>query len=315
MRKNGKGGSAVLVYIDGEFVPKEEAKISVWDHGFLYGDGVFEGIRVYNGRVFRLDHHLRRLYNSAKSIALQIPLTYQEMRKTLLEAVRKNNMRDCYIRLVISRGTGDLGLDPRKCKKPTLVIIVDKIQLYPEKLYKEGLKIVIAATRRNLPEALNPKIKSLNYLNNILAKVEAIQAECEEAIMINNQGYVVECTADNIFLVQDGTLLTPPPHVGILEGITRGVIIELAEKMKIPCREELFGSHDVFIADECFLTGTGAEVVPVVSVNGRAIGDGKPGPVTLRLLQAFKEYTQREGVPVFEPEIPFPRPEQKTLTI
>lgn len=291
-------GDSLIVYLDGKFVAKDDAKISVWDHGFLYGDGVFEGIRCYNGRVFRLDQHLNRLYDSAKSIHLIIPLTKMEMRETILETFRKNHFKDSYARLVVSRGPGDLGLDPRKCKKGTVVVLVDKIQLYPEDLYQNGMRLIIASTRKNFPEALSPKIKSLNYLNNILAKIEANQAGVGEAVMINQDGFVAECTADNIFIIKNGVLMTPPAFVGALEGITRNVVIELAVTSRIPFKEALFGSHDLFTADECFLTGTGAEIIAAVEINGRTLGDGKPGPITRKLLKEFRELIKREGVPV-----------------
>lgn len=289
----------LVVYLDGKFVPKNEAKISVWDHGFLYGDGVFEGIRCYNGRVFRLEQHLNRLYDSAKSIHLNIPISKDEMREKVLETFKTNGFHDSYCRLVISRGPGDLGLDPRKCNKATVVILVDKIQLYPEELYQKGMKLIIASTRKNIPEALNPKIKSLNYLNNILAKIEANLAGAGEAVMVNQQGYVAECSADNLFIVKDGVLITPPVFVGALEGITRNVVIELALANGIPFKEVLFGSHDLFTADECFLTGTGAELIAAVEINGRILSDGKPGPITIKLLKEFRELIKHEGAPVF----------------
>ena len=290
----------LVVYLDGKFVPKNEAKISVWDHGFLYGDGVFEGIRCYNGRVFRLEQHLNRLYDSAKSIHLNIPLTKEDMREKVIETFKINGFQDSYCRLVVSRGPGDLGLDPRKCSKATVVILVDKIQLYPEELYKKGMKLIIASTRKNIPEALNPKIKSLNYLNNILAKMEANLAGAGEAVMVNQQGYVAECSADNLFIVKDGVLITPPVYVGALEGITRNVVIELALANMVPFKEALFGSHDLFTADECFLTGTGAELIAAVEINGRILGDGTPGPITIKLLKEFRELIKHEGAPVFQ---------------
>lgn len=290
----------LIVYLDGKFVLKDEAKISVWDHGFLYGDGVFEGIRCYDGKVFRLEQHLNRLYDSAKSIHLDIPILKGEMKKTVVETFRRNGFRDAYCRLVVSRGPGDLGLDPRKCQKATVVALVDKIQLYPEELYKKGMKLIIAATRKNIPEALSPKIKSLNYLNNILAKIEANLAGVGEAVMVNQQGYVAECSADNIFIIKDGLLLTPPAFVGALEGITRNAVIELAIAERIPFKEALFGSHDLFTADECFLTGTGAELIAAVEINGRVLGGGIPGPITNKLLTKFRELIKKEGTQVFE---------------
>jgi branched-chain amino acid aminotransferase len=289
----------MVVYLNGEFLPKEEAKISVFDHGLLYGDGVFEGIRSYNGRVFKLDEHLKRLYNSAKAIRLRIPLNIDEMKEALLETLRRNNLHDAYIRLVVTRGEGDLGLDPDKCPEPNVFIITDKIVLYPQKFYDEGLEIVTAATRRNIPEAINPRIKSLNYLNNILAKLEGKLADAKEALMLNTEGYVVECTGDNIFIVKDNVLITPPIHVGILEGVTRDTVMEIAKEINIQVEEEVFTRYDLYIADECFLTGTAAEIIPVVKVDGRAIGDGLPGAMTKRLAAKFKKLTETTGTPIY----------------
>lgn len=292
----------MLIYLNGKFVPREEAKISVFDHGLLYGDGVFEGIRSYNGRVFKLDEHLKRLYDSAKAIRLEIPLSLEEMREVVLETLRRNNLRDAYIRLVVTRGEGDLGLDPDKCRKPTIFCIADKIVLYPERYYKEGLRVITVSTRRNYVEALNPRIKSLNYLNNILAKIEGKLAGVEEAIMLNADGYVVECTGDNIFIVRSGSLITPPVYIGALEGITRNTVIELAKGMGIEVREEPFTRYELYTADECFLTGTAAEVIPVVEVDGRPIGDGKPGQLTLKIMEAFREYARTHGTPIYGEE-------------
>ena len=291
-----------LVYVNGNLVPAEEASVSVFDHGFLYGDGVFEGIRVYNGKIFKLDEHLERLYDSAHVIMLRIPLSKEEMRKAVIDTVRANGIRDGYIRLVVSRGPGDLGLDPRKCSKPTVVIIADTIQLYPEELYKKGLKVVTVPTRRNIPEALNPRIKSLNYLNNILAKIEAnnFGGVVHEAIMLDVNGYVVECTGDNIFIVDNGSLITPPTYIGALEGITRNTVIELAKEMEIKVEESLLTRYNLYVADECFLTGTAAEVVPVAEIDGRKIGSEVPGKITSELMKRFREKTMREGVPVYE---------------
>lgn len=291
---------ALLVYLNGKFVDKDKAKVSVWDHGLLYGDGVFEGIRAYGGRVFRLNEHLRRLYESAKSISLKIPLSIEEMEEAILETLRKNNLRDAYIRVVVTRGVGDLGIDPRSCAQPTIIIITDRIQLYPSQDYEQGLKIIIAATRKNLCEAINPRIKSLNYLNNILAKLEAIQAGTPEAVMINIHGYVTECTADNIFIYKKDSLITPPAYVGILEGVTRNVVIEIARRLNIQVREEIFGTHDLLTADECFLTGTGAEIIPVIEINGRPIGSGKPGKITRLLLEEYHKLTEVEGTFIFK---------------
>ncbi len=285
------------IYINGKFYEKSEAKISVFDHGLLYGDGVFEGIRSYNRLVFKLNEHIDRLFESAKSIMLAIPLTKEQLIKAVVSTLKANNLEDAYIRLVVTRGEGDLGLDPRKCKgNATVIIITDKIVLYPEKFYKEGLKIVTVPTVRNLPEALNPQIKSLNYLNNILAKIEAVNAGCDEAIMLDSLGYVAECTGDNLFIVKAGHLYTPPQCMGTLRGITRDAVLEIARKLKVAVHEHVITRHEVYISDECFLTGTAAEIVPVVTVDGRSIGNGKPGKLTLSLMKKFKELTKKEGV-------------------
>jgi branched-chain amino acid aminotransferase len=285
------------VYINGKFYDREDAKISVFDHGFLYGDGVFEGIRSYNGLVFKLREHIDRLYESAHSILLRVPLSKSELCKAVILVLKKNHLKDAYIRLLLSRGEGDLGLDPRKCTgRASLVIIADKIVLYPEKYYKQGLRIITVPTVRNLPEALNPQIKSLNYLNNILAKIEAVNSGCEEAIMLDSLGYVAECTGDNIFIVKRAHLYTPPQCMGTLRGITRDAVLELARRNKIVVHEHVITRHEVYISDECFLTGTAAEIIPVVEVDGRIIGDGKPGKLTLRLMKKFKELTKRDGV-------------------
>jgi branched-chain amino acid aminotransferase len=288
------------VYVDGRFVPKEEASVSVYDHGFLYGDGVFEGIRVYRGRVFKLDEHVRRLYESAKSILLEVPMPPEEMKRVIVEAVRRNGLQDAYVRPIVTRGRGDLGIDPRKCSRPTVVVIVDQIQLYPERAYREGLRMVTATHRKIPPDSLNPRIKSLNYLNQILARLEANLAGADEALMLNHDGYVCECTADNVFVVRGGEVWTPAAHLGILRGVTRDAVLEIARELGIPAFEGTFTLHDVYTADEVFLTGTGAEIGPVVWVDGRVIGSGKPGPVTLRLLAAYRERAAREGVPVYE---------------
>jgi branched-chain amino acid aminotransferase len=275
------------IFIDGKFFDKEDAKISVYDHGLLYGDGVFEGIRSYGGKVFHMEAHLDRLWNSAKAIWLTIPVTKEEMARAIAETLAVNGITDGYIRVVVTRGVGSLGLDPNHCSHPQVIIITDRIALYPEDLYRKGLEIVTVATARNHPAALNPRIKSLNYLNNILAKIEGAQAGCVEALMLNHKGEVAECTGDNIFLVRAGCLLTPPTDAGILEGITRQAVIDLAVDMGITVRETPLTRHDVYIADECFLTGTAAEVIPVVKVDSRTIGEGVPGPVTLGLLDRF----------------------------
>ena len=285
------------VYINGKFYEKQEAKISVFDHGLLYGDGVFEGIRSYNRLVFRLREHIDRLYESAQSIMLKVPLSHDAMIKAVLTTLRQNDLKDAYIRLVVTRGEGDLGLDPRKCTKgPTIIIITDSIALYPDKFYKQGLEIITVPTVRNLPEAVNPQIKSLNYLNNILAKIEAGNAGFSEAIMLDSLGYVAECTGDNIFIVKQKHLYTPPQCMGTLRGITRDAVLELARKAKIPTHEHVITRHEVYISDECFLTGTAAEIIPVVKVDGRVIKDGKPGALTLKLMRLFKELTKKSGI-------------------
>jgi len=285
------------IYINGKFYDKAEAKISVFDHGLLYGDGVFEGIRVYNRLVFKLEEHIIRLFESAHSLMLDIPLTKKQLMRAVIDTLKANNLSDAYIRVVVTRGEGDLGLDPRKCKgKETIIIITDKIVLYPEKIYKEGMEIITVPTIRNLPEALNPQIKSLNYLNNILAKIEAINCGFEEAIMLDSLGYIAECTGDNIFLVKREQLYTPPQCMGTLRGITRDTVLDIARKNKIPVHEHVLTRHELYISDECFLTGTAAEIVPVVKVDGRKIGDGKPGKITLKLIREFKELTKTEGI-------------------
>ena len=280
------------VWLNGELVKREDAKISVFDHGLLYGDGVFEGIRSYNGRVFRLKEHIRRLFDSANGIRLAIPLAADELAKAVADTLQANGLKDAYIRVVVTRGTGTLGLDPNRCQSPVVFIITDKIVLYPPELYENGLEIITAATMRNHPNAVNPRLKSLNYLNNILAKIEAIDAGTLEAVMLNHQGFVAECTGDNLFIVRDGVLFTPPIAAGILEGITRDEIIAVAGDFGIKVREENLTRHDLYVADECFLTGTAAEVVPVVRIDKRTIGDGHPGPVTKRLLEAFHRRTR-----------------------
>jgi branched-chain amino acid aminotransferase len=285
------------IYINGKFYDKQDAKISVFDHGLLYGDGVFEGIRSYNRLVFKLKEHVDRLFESAKSIMLTVPLSKEELIKAIVTTLRENKLSDAYIRLVVTRGEGDLGLDPRKCHgRSAVIIIADKIVLYPEKFYKEGLRIITVPTVRNLPEALNPQIKSLNYLNNILAKIEATNAGCDEAIMLDSLGYVAECTGDNIFIVKNKHLYTPPQCMGTLRGITRDTVIEICHKSKIPVHEHVITRHEVYISDECFLTGTAAELIPVVTVDGRIIGTGKPGKLTLSMMKKFKETTKKEGV-------------------
>jgi branched-chain amino acid aminotransferase len=284
---------SLQIYINGKLYDKEDAKISVYDHGLLYGDGVFEGLRSYGGKVFRLKEHLDRLWNSAKAIWLEIPMTREAMAQAVNDTLRVNGIQDGYIRLVVTRGAGALGLDPNRTSDPQVIIITDRISLYPDEYYQNGLSLVTVSTIRNHPASLSPRIKSLNYLNNILAKIEGLQAGCVEALMLNIKGEVAECTGDNIFLVQKGELLTPSVDAGILEGITRGAVIELARAMGIPVRETPLVKHDVYIADECFLTGSAAEIVPVVKVDCRTIGDGKPGPITRRLLARFHEVTRQ----------------------
>lgn len=285
------------VYINGKFYEKNEAKISVFDHGLLYGDGVFEGIRSYNRLIFKLKEHMDRLFESAHSIMLKVPLSKEQLIKAIIQTLKANSLKDAYIRVVVTRGEGDLGLDPRKCKgNQTVIIIADKITLYPDKFYKDGLEIITVPTVRNLPEALNPQIKSLNYLNNILAKIEAVNSGCDEAIMLDSLGYVAECTGDNIFIVKHNHLYTPPQCMGTLRGITRDTVLEIAKKNKILAHEHVLTRHEVYISDECFLTGTAAEIIPVVKVDGRAIGTGKPGKLTLTLMKKFKELTKKEGV-------------------
>jgi branched-chain amino acid aminotransferase len=282
------------VWINGKLFDKSAAKVSVFDHGFLYGDGVFEGIRVYGGAAFRLREHIDRLYDSARHILLEIPLNREQMTQSVLDAVKANAKHDGYIRLIVTRGPGTLGLDPQKCSDPQVIIIVDDISLYPVEFYEKGLRVVTASVIRNHPNALNPRIKSLNYLNNILARIEADRAGCQEAIMLNHNGEVAECTADNIFLVKQGILRTPHLAAGILEGVTRNLVIELARAAKIPVQEMALTRHDVLSADECFLTGTAAEVAPIVECDGRPIGTGKPGPITRQLRERFHQLVRQK---------------------
>jgi branched-chain amino acid aminotransferase len=285
--------STPQVYINGKLYDKADAKISVYDHGLLYGDGVFEGIRVYDGKVFRLKEHVERLFESAKAIKLEIPLSREQMAKAIQDTVNANNKKNGYIRPVVTRGSGYLGLDPRKTSDPQVIIIVDDISLYPPELYDNGMEIATVATIRNHPAALNPRIKSLNYLNNILAKIEGIQQGCLESLMLNHKGEIAECTGDNIFLVKNGALRTPPIDAGVLEGITRNAVIGLAKEARIPVAETSLTRHDVFVADECFLTGTAAEIIPIVKCDGRAIGAGRPGPITKQLREAFQRLTRQ----------------------
>jgi branched-chain amino acid aminotransferase len=278
---------SLKIYISGKLFDKDNAKISVYDHGLLYGDGVFEGMRSYGGKVFRLEQHLERLWNSAKAIALEIPLSRPAMAKAVNDTLAANSITDGYIRLVVTRGAGELGLDPNRTSHPQVIIITDHIKLYPEDYYQNGLEIITASTMRNHPAALSPRIKSLNYLNNILAKIEGLKAGCIEALMLNHKGEVAECTGDNIFLVKHGRLSTPPLDAGILEGITRNAVLELARQAGMDVAETALTKHDVYVAEECFLTGTAAEIIPVVRVDDRPIGNGKPGPLTRELTDRF----------------------------
>jgi len=285
------------IYINGKFYDKKDAKVSVFDHGFLYGDGVFEGIRVYNRLIFKLTEHIDRLYESAHSIMLKVPLTKQQFIQAIIKTLKENKLNNGYLRVIVSRGEGDLGLDPRKCfGLPAVVIIADNVSLYPDKLYKGGMEIVTVSTTRNAHEALNPQIKSLNYLNNILAKIEATNSGYQEALMLNDSGYVAECTGDNIFIVKKNELYTPPECMGALSGVTRETVLSIAKKMKLVTHEHVFTRHELYVSDECFLTGTAAEIIPVVKVDGRVIGKGLPGKMTLSLMKKFKVATKKEGV-------------------
>lgn len=295
--KSGKTKS--LIYLDGEFLDQSEAKVSVFDHGLLYGDGVFEGIRFYNGRVFRMEAHMDRLWESARSICLEIPISRREMDEALLETIRRNDLRDGYIRLIVTRGVGNLGLNPAQCKRPSIIIIAATIALYPEEVYRNGLTVVTVATRRVGTAALNPAIKSLNYLNNVLARIEANLANADEALMLNDAGNIAECTADNVFIVKRGEIMTPPITAGALRGITRSVVFDIAAELGVRISEPELTRHDVYIADEAFLTGTAAEVIPMVKVDGRTIGDGKPGPITQRTIERFRQVTRESGTPIF----------------
>ncbi|HXY61186.1 MAG TPA: branched-chain-amino-acid transaminase [Chthoniobacterales bacterium] len=298
-RRESKPAKESKIYIDGKFYSEANAKVSVFDHGLLYGDGIFEGIRFYNGRVFRLEEHLARLWDSARSICLEIPISVRRMSDALLETIRENNLREGYIRLLVTRGVGNLGLNPAQCRRPSVIIITAQIALYPESVYKNGLSVVTCATRRTNPASLNPAVKSLNYLNNVMARIEASLAGADEALMLNDAGYVAECTADNVFILKHGQIFTPPITAGALRGITRGVIFEIAAGLGIKIHETNITRHDVFIADECFLTGTAAEIIPVVKVDGRTIGNGKPGPITARTIARFRELTHESGTPIY----------------
>jgi branched-chain amino acid aminotransferase len=289
----------LLIHLDGKLVPETEAKISVFDHGLLYGDGIFEGIRFYGGRVFRLEQHIRRLYDSAKSLLLKIPISPEEMIAATCETVRANKLQDGYIRLVVTRGVGPMGLSPFKCPKASVIIIASSITLYPKEAYENGLVMATCATRRPAHDILSPMVKSLNYLNNVMAKVEAIQAGAEEGVMLNDNGLVAECTGDNIFVVRDGAITTPPLTAGALDGITRRVVFEIAGDLGLPIREADISRHEIYTADECFLTGTAAEVIAAVKLDQRMIGTGKPGPITQRVIGRFRELTQTTGTPVY----------------
>ncbi len=286
------------VYIDGSFIDWNEAKISVFDHGFLYGDGVFEGIRAYHKKAFKLQEHVGRLYMSAKAIMLDITVEKEEMQKIILDTLRINKIDNGYVRVVVTRGKGDLGLDPWKCPHSSLIVIADKIKLYADELVENGIEIATVPTQRSVPAILDPRIKSLNYLNNIMAKIEAKNAGFTEAIMVTREGYVAECTGDNIFIVAKGDVITPPISMGILEGITRDVVMALARESGLIVREGIFARYDIYNADECFLTGTAAEIAPVIKVDSRKIGTGKPGQITLSLIQKFRELTKTDGTPI-----------------
>jgi branched-chain amino acid aminotransferase len=289
-----------LVFVNGRFVSKEEASVSVYDHGFLYGDGVFEGIRCYNGRVFKLTEHVDRLFESAHTLRLEIPMSRAEVTAAIVETVRRTGLRDAYIRPVVSRGRGDLGIDPRKCPTASVVIIVDTIQLYPEEAYRKGLRLVTTSTRQRPVDVLNPRVKTCNYLNNIMARLEANLVGADEGLMLTTEGYIAECTADNVFVVRNGRVATPPAYIGILQGVTRQTVLDLCVTLGVLASEQVITLHDIYTADECFLTGTGAELGPVVEVDGRAVGTGRPGPVTMKVLAAFRDLAAREGTPVYE---------------
>jgi branched-chain amino acid aminotransferase len=288
------------VYVNGKYRDEADATISVFDHGLLYGDGIFEGIRAYYGRVFKLKEHIDRLFCSAKAILLNIPMSHEELSRAVVDTCRHNEVRDGYVRLLVTRGVGTLGLNPKSCKEPSVIIIAGKIQLYPQEYYEKGLDIITVPTVRNLHSALNPAIKSLNYLNNILAKIEANNAGCEEAIMLNVEGFVAECTGDNVFIVKENQLLTPPLTAGALYGITRRVVLDLGVELGFKVAETNLTRYDLFNADECFLTGTGAELVPVVRLDGRVIGSGKPGPITERLVAQYRALTKMSGEPIYD---------------
>lgn len=289
----------LTIFLDGKFVPEGDAKVSVFDHGLLYGDGIFEGIRFYNGRVFKLEEHLERLWDSARSICLEIPMGRNEMTEALLETIRQNGLREGYIRLVVTRGVGNLGLNPVQCKRPSVIIIATTITLYPKEVYESGLTVVTCATRRTGAAALNPAVKSLNYLNNVMARIEANLAGADEALMLNEAGNVAECTADNIFIIKRSQIFTPPIAAGALRGITRSVVFDIAAELGLKITETDITRHDVFVADECFLSGTAAELIPVIKADGRVIGNGMPGSITARMIGRFRELTRETGTPIF----------------
>ena len=301
-QKSAKSSAAkeATIYIDGKFFPEADAKISVFDHGLLYGDGIFEGIRFYNGRVFRLEEHLERLWDSARSICLEIPIGRGEMTEALLETIRQNDLREGYIRLVVTRGVGNLGLNPTQCKRPSIIIIATTIALYSKEVCEKGLTVVTCATRRTGSAALNPAVKSLNYLNNVMARIEANLAGADEALMLNEAGNVAECTADNVFIIKRGQIFTPPISAGALRGITRAVVFDIAAELGLRISEIDITRHDVFVADECFLTGTAAEIIPVIKADSRVIGTGKPGPISTRMIARFREITRESGTPIFD---------------
>ena len=295
----GSTARGLTIFLDGKFVPEADAKVSVFDHGLLYGDGIFEGIRFYNGRVFKLEEHLERLWDSARSICLEIPMDRGEMTEALLETIRQNGLREGYIRLIVTRGVGNLGLNPVQCKQPNVIIIATTIALYPKEVYESGLTVVTCATRRTGAAALNPAVKSLNYLNNVMARIEANLAGADEALMLNDAGNVAECTADNVFIIKRGQIFTPPIAAGALRGITRSVVFDIAAELGLKITETDITRHDVFVADECFLTGTAAELIPVIKADGRMIGNGKPGSITLKMIGRFRELTRETGTPIF----------------
>jgi branched-chain amino acid aminotransferase len=289
-----------LVYLNGNFVPEDQAVVSVFDHGFLYGDGAFEGIRAYDGKIFKLDEHVERLFDSAKALMLDIRMSKEEMKNAIIETVKRNGLKDAYIRPVVSRGRGAMGINPKNCNdEPTVVVIASKIKALPEDVYKVGVKAIVASTRRSMAQMLNPRLKSLNYLVNLFAKLEANNAGADEAVMLNTNGYVTEGSVDNIFIVKDYTVYTPPVYAGVLKGITRDTIIMIAEDIGLKVKEELFTPFEIYTADECFMTGTAVELAPIVSLDGRIVGDGKPGPITARLSSELKELVKKEGTPIY----------------